>query len=119
MCFKIPRGNFFPKRAKEDIFCIKRVFYSKLDDELISEHELFKYKLNTIYKEKSFKIISLKSYDLIYKGFHSFIAKPYVIPMHGYIYVLCVIPKGSLYWKNEREGEYVSNRIILKEIMHD
>jgi len=105
MCFKVQKGNIFPKRAKEDIVCYKYVCKKiDVDDTYHSMFQNFKYKKNKMYTCFVFPFIKLFS-NKIFKGFHSY-------QINRNCNVECVIPKGSYYWSNDKE--YCSNRIIIK-----
>lgn len=120
-----------PLVAHRDMVC-----YKVLDQNMCSWIQGFKYNINTVYKTELgvlegeinnifFSSLNKRIYSknvyCIYKGFHSYqrntkqISKVYVarytrIPC---IYK-CIIPKGSLYYRNQF-GEYVSDQIMIKE----
>lgn len=119
MCFIIET----PKQiATEDI-----IVYKFMRKDLCSYIQDFSYKLNILYKT-TFSYKGLKynllypwpriSRDEIYRGFHSYATiKKCLWHKPGFrgIYVYeCIIPKGSVYYRNECKQEIVSNQIIIK-----
>lgn len=116
------------------------VCYKVLDENMRSWIQGFKYTINTVYKTKlgtlveNFgkiyftslgdvvgDIICNKNVYCIYGGFHSYTRNTKTVSRAYFsrssrnprIYK-CIIPKGSLYYKNQW-GEYVSDQIIIKE----
>jgi len=58
---------------------------------------------------------------VIYNGFHSYSNKAYIAPpyyMEGII-VKCTIPKGAKYYYNSYLKEYVSDSIIINQLIGD
>lgn len=122
MCFYIRNNKESATlwEATEDIVC-----YKKLSWNLVSPYENYQYifnKLNKSYLRKIYDIKLNKSYYknfiliFIYKGFHTFStlnsAKDYDIWCYSYIYK-CIIPKGSLFYYDNVNKQYVSNRVIV------
>lgn len=133
MCFNVYKGKELI--ANKDIECFKflrkDVGQRRLHAPYIDE---FYYDFKKIYfLNKPLVIIRRKNNKLIFEGFHSYINKddskikallkkkstgyrarayPIDIP------VLCIIPKGSKYYRNTDDGEYVSDSIIIKEILY-
>ena len=117
MCFYIDNNNR-KRLAKRDITC-----YKKLKNDLRPECDYnyaFKYKLNTLFNDsKEIDILEITDGsfedDIINKGFHSYIKKPYDLYNLYSITVKCIIPKGAYYYKNKTE--YVSDKIKIIEIL--
>lgn len=109
---------FYPKFSKiriatQDIVCYKSTIIKT--DCCISYFQKFEYKYNKKYSGKSKWILFLNwllNFRIESEGYHSYV-DDYEIPFIER--VKCIIPKGSLYLINERDGEYCSTSIkILK-----
>ena len=59
----------------------------------------------------------ISSCGTIEKGYHSYIKNNRIISDKYEILIECVIPKGTLYYKNPFNEEYVSETIILKKVI--
>lgn len=133
MCFYVMPGST-KQIAKEDIECYKFIRRKINSRELIGAYQSdYRYTLNRILSiDDTLKPIGSK-YKTIYNGFHSYTCKRmiedklhsrktgYRCRRNGYNYsvlipVLCIILKGSTYYINTRDSEYVSNRLIIKEV---
>lgn len=132
MCFYTTVANP-PSVAHRDMVC-----YKVLDENMCSWIQGFEYTINKVYKteletlhEDSWssniyftslnKRIYYKNVYRISRGFHSYqrntkqIGRIYIARYHRIPCVFrCIIPKGSLYYKNQW-GEYVSDQIVIKE----
>jgi len=112
MCFIISDEHPEVKIAKRDITCYKEVIKHRLSQYVKSDVMYFVYKLGKIYKRKM-----IVDNDNIDTGFHSYSNKCAINRFRDdIIFVKCIIPKGSEYYYNPSWCEYVSNRIIIKEI---
>lgn len=139
MCFIVPRRRK-PRIARRDIELIK-IF--KNSEEIKSYYEDYVYKLNTLYKTDIKEVNETCSFDGIdslhlkekykkdpayylefYKwlgpGFHSITRErcqrsfdKYMKKKNEYNLHICIIPKGSEYYKED--GLFISNQIIIKE----
>ncbi len=126
MCFIIHKDHSEPKKAEKDITCYKR-----LHRNYVAPYQNFQYRKDLEYKST---IISygasinegLHSYSNSYKALYittPFEFAPYTyclklllkifkkIYTGGDIVVICKIPKGSTYYYNPIENEYVSDRL--------
>jgi len=116
MCFIIDAKHSEEKIAKKDIVCYKRLMISPTGN-FLSPYQLKPYKLNILCRSK----LELSSYNTICVGIHSYSCKKKATSCLNRVYfeVLAkgIIPKGSRYYYNPIRHEYVSNRIILKEII--
>ena len=106
MCFII-EGSHEPKVATKDIICWKT-----FNPGLISVIQLYAYRVNHKYKIRNWPVIDCNSID---EGFHSYINKKDAINFEYPNNQIrkCIIPKGSLYYKNNDWHDYVSNQIII------
>jgi hypothetical protein len=78
------------------------------------------YELNRLCKIKLEKPKNEFNYVYICKGFHSYSNKRKIIwcpDRSFYCVVKGIIPKGSEYYYNPDRHEYVSNQIVLQEII--
>ena len=133
MCFYIDPKNKRKKTAKEDIVCYKN-FKTNIRKNNI-ESIYFEY-FWEIEKQETTEIGNIviehnpiKEEAVIHKGFHSFSSKAFTEAhnkLAGLFYTVtdntsyvityeCVIPKGSKYYYNSRDEEYVSNCMIIKK----
>ena len=113
MCFSIHPDHPDKKIAKRDITCYK--ILQNISGELFSTVQYFRYKLHKLYKTK----IDKPKYWGINHGFHSYSNKKCLLEncIISTKNVKCIIPKGSEYYYNPFYTEYVSNQIIIKEII--
>ena len=115
MCFSIHPDHPDKKIAKRDITCYK--ILQNISGELFSRLRGFEYKLNKLYKTK----IDEPQLGEINRGFHSNSNKHFLKRQRSCIIssknVKCIIPKGSEYYYDPIWREYVSNQIIIKEII--
>lgn len=138
MCFNVRNNKECATLwvAQEDIVC-----YKILDKDMTSPYQGFQYKFNTKYKvnirqprtkdkdgNMMFKLHKIFNDDLIIlslsKGFHSYtslqMAKRRLnrhVNVVNVVIVRCVIPKGSEFYQDSVDNEYVSNQIIAKTIL--
>ena len=124
MCFYIHEKHQYKKIAKRDITCYKAINLTNKDNIFRSVFQNFKYIMGGIYKTylSEPKRIGYSIPDLdvefeINNGFHSYSNKKAVEHDNYPPYVRCIIPKGSEYYYNPEKMEYVSNQIIIKEII--
>ena len=117
MCFFIHKNHTKEKIAKKDIVCYKRLI--KYENGFFSPYMATHYNLNKLYKSK-LKGQFFCNRNVIETGLHSYsykkeakswLRKPYEILAKG------IIPKGSKYYYNPTLHEYVSNQIILQEVI--
>lgn len=122
--------------AEEDIICykvVKRHLHSKELKGCFQSN--YVYSFNKVMEIKKHLVVKgIKTGEYIDEGFHSY-AEKFKINHHlhtkktGYrcrkdtalwiiIPVKCVIPKGSFYFINKQNNEYVSDTIIIKEILY-
>lgn len=134
MCWE---GKKKKQVADKDILCYKILKRTENSSELMSEYFTFVYELKKLYKTK-ICVRNSYFYDdkiYIYEGFHSY-DKSILIKLNNYkdnstvsvfcghrlfshvfthsnpILMECIIPKGSIYYKNGY-NEIVSNQIII------
>lgn len=142
MCFIKGTNEEMHIVAKEDITCYKVIIHNDFGYESMYQH--FSYELGRDYGYELDGGL-LHRFDDVYETlnsgvFHSYITKdePPVAReldairkkrMYG-LYessglaitaclVECVIPKGSVYWKNTGYGEYASNKIRLVKVIQE
>ena len=120
MCFILKRKNSIRlKIARKDITCYKIVYKSDIsEDAVISNIYNYEYVIGGLYET----IIGIRRLNdteqnvIVESGFHSYRHKP--IPQtldHDEFIVMCTIPKGSIYAKNE--NFYVSSHIVINEVI--
>lgn len=116
MCFFISEKYSKEKIAKKDIVCYKRLKINPTGN-FLSPYQKKPYKLNILYRSR----LELSSYHTIDVGIHSYSCKKRATRLlnrvRGEVLVKSIIPKGSRYYYNQIRHEYVSNRIILQEII--
>lgn len=112
MCFIIHDNHPKEKIANRDIVC-----YKCLWDNFRSPYRYKLYKLNKLYR--SHITIDTLCGSTITRGLHSYSYKRFAIRQMGSYGILVkgIIPKGSKYYYNSDRHEYVSNQIILQEII--
>ena len=120
MCFVIVKGQEKPYIASRDIRCYKVM--NRIGGNLTSLFLAFPYKEGVVYR-RPFKIKLIKPRrfgDIINVGYHSYRtkkrAKNHCDYLHNEVVVSCIIPKGTLFFKNK--FEYVSNGIKIEGIIH-
>ena len=114
MCFEIHAGYKEPFVAKKDVVCYK-VMKTGDNGTYVSFHRYFAYEKNKTYNlEEPMKIY----FNEIEYGFHSFTSYNKACSRSNNDPVIkCVIPKGSTYYYNPCDKEYVADSIlILKEV---
>ena len=119
MCFTISDNKQWnkPRIAKKDII-VWKVFGSISEDYCISQFLDFSYtyniQYNTVFTYSNRKI-ELKDTKNIEQGFHSYSKKAVkMFYKNGKRRTIkCIIPKGTRYYYNPEELEYVSNSIIV------
>ena len=110
MCFTITTPE---KIAKRDIVCYKRLY--KDGGKRLSAHQSSPYRLGRVYKTVGF---GFSGRD-VYEGRHSYSnlkqAKRFKWDIE--VIVKCIIPKGTKYYYNSHDKEYVSLAIkLVKEL---
>ena len=110
MCFIIDFNHQKQLVADKDIICYKRSDKYTDNKTFIPEWYCdFVYKLGKRYKTRIHE-----DDGFISKGFHSY-SSTKRFTQFAYRYVECIIPKGSKYYFNPTDMEYVSNQIIIKK----
>ena len=112
MCFKITTPE---KIAKKDIVCWK-LFCKKGEKTYRSKHQGTRYFIKKIYSTKHFGLFGNIE---INEGRHSYSTRFKALSLSfGYaIVVKCIIPKGTKYYYNNKDKEYVSLAIkLIKEV---
>lgn len=92
--------------AGRDFTVYKSVMLTE-EDNIISTVFLFKYKLFKLYQIPKLIIQTTDNKYVIKEGFHSY-RRLHKTPYSAYI--VCIIPKGAIYYKNKEE--IVSNKLI-------
>ena len=120
MCFVIHEKHPDKKIAKRDITCYKDVLSHRNKQFVKSAVKEFAYRFNRLYRTRldRERIKVFGELAPLNKGFHSTSNKK----RNGLWWasdfsVRCIIPKGSEYYYNPEEMEYISNQIIIKEII--
>ena len=122
MCFIIDKDNPNGRIAEKDIMCYKTL-YSYINTQLNARifRSLFfdfRYVENELYELEKPKAL-VNENGLINRGFHSFTKVN--TALNGLfaerVLVQCIIPKGSEYYVNNHNNEYVSNKIIIKKLL--
>jgi hypothetical protein len=133
MCFHVQKGNVRPKIAEKDITCYKvfdndAKYGNQYGTFIRSLYQFFSYKVGIKYELDGY-INPIKDLhtnnSIIEVGLHSYTclkhAKEKSIRLSwfsGYCCVYkCIIPKGSTYYVNTKHKEYVSDQIIVKELV--
>ena len=121
MCFHLESQDQKPQIAEIDIECYKyteHTFYCG-KDAFESDVYRFSYERDKIHGPVNIELQSKYCKDnmLIEYGFHSNSEKPNAWYPGGCTQALFVIPKGSLYYHNFVDKEYVSNQIIFKRLL--
>lgn len=135
MCFYVdPFRKKIAHLAKEDIICYKLICRKIYENDYRGVFiPSFIYQFNTVMKIKDkLKVIN----NQIHEGFHSYYSiddihlKTYLktkgtgyrcrskVNHEIHVPVRCVIPKGSRYYKNDNVKEFVSDALIIKEILY-
>jgi hypothetical protein len=119
MCFELSH-NSKAKIARKDIVCYKEVENVGSPFEIVIRSFFAEYpyelgKLNKPVKIRIQKCID-EDKEIIHKGYHSYEFIPKCLIFPNDVIVKCIIPKGTKYYSN-LDGEYVSENIIIKEIL--
>lgn len=123
MCFYIHPDYPNPLVAEQDIPCFKIGVEAKVmlgGGCFTSEFRGYVYELKKL--QPKIEVCPSEDHWAIYKGYHSFSPDhpEAQFPFRAdsvYCLVKCTIPKGSQYYFNPRDQEYVSSRIIAQEIL--
>lgn len=121
MCFLIDKNNPEELIAEEDIECVKR-YTAGTEGRLYSPFYIHIAELGKTYTERRFgERHPEHNIDTIDYGFHSYhdAESARIIDYIGGngVYVMCTIPKGTRYYRNGTEHEYVSQSIRLDRII--
>lgn len=125
MCFIVHSDYPDPLVAEQDIPCFKIGVEAKVISGrgcFTSEFRGYVYKLKKLQPE--IELCPSEDYPrVINKGYHSFSPDHLMaqFPFSAdsvYCLVKCIIPKGSQYYFNPHDLEYVSNQIIAQEILY-
>jgi len=117
MCFIIDKKHPKEKVAKKNITCYKSVYIKLCIIRAYYFHN-FIYKLNKVYQTTGLKVQKNNFGEtFINEGFHSYSNNKGDIDICSINKVKCIIPKGSKYYYNSEHRQYVSNRIILTELL--
>jgi len=128
MCFYVHNKHLKEKTAKRNITCYK--VFSSYDINsnqhgkyIRSYYRSFNYKFGTHYELDGYinPLLDANGYpSIINVGLHSYTSlektKKIISEMASYykkIIIPCIIPKGSKYYYNPEDGEYVSDQIII------
>lgn len=114
MCFIVENNK--PKIAKRNIKVYK--FVDEIDSTTCESYwKNYKYTQNKVCKKIKLKFTKSKFFgNTIEKGYHSYI---YNDDYHIRVNSIFIIPKGSEYYVNIEDGEYVSDTIIFKKYLND
>lgn len=117
MCFIIDTKYPEEKIAKKDIVCYKRLEVLYPNGRFSSPHQGKRYKLNILYRSE----LKPSSYNTIKIGLHSYSCKKRAehYRAFGEVVTKGIIPKGSRYYYNPIMHEYVSNQIIIREVINN
>ncbi len=110
MCFYIDPNNKKPKIAEKDIVCWKALI--KTDGKYVSSWFSFEYEVNTLYSRGRFGWLDTA---MIGYGYHSYSIRGYAYIGRGHKETVrkFIIPKGTKYYYNSRDKEYVSLSIKM------
>ena len=113
MCFVISSKYPEEKIAGKDIVCYKRL--ERSTGGFLSPYQGKFYNLNKLYRSK----LECSSCHTIDVGLHSYSCKKRAkyCRVPGEVVTKGIIPKGSRYYYNSYNHEYVSNQIIVQEVI--
>jgi hypothetical protein len=117
ICYKfgfIEKKNKFRSTTMNFSYKFKKLYTLRknLLKNKITIREFIKALVNNIHKRKS-EYIRENSYFDIHYGFHSLLC-PIILSLSSSTKMIeCIIPKGSKYYIDYMNSEYVSNKIIL------
>lgn len=117
MCLETCNKN--PYTANKNIVVYK-ILLKSFFKEIVSPYWGFVYKLRTLYSTPLSVRQSLHSNKLylIEAGLHAYTsidkAKKEIVYFTRASIYRCIIPKGSLYYINEKDNEIISNQLIVK-----
>lgn len=140
MCWRTKKPAVL-KMAEKDRAVFKVI--QQIDERLSSYYKRFPYEIGKLYETKIGDRKVKRGELCIDEGFHSYSNKCKWEPLYQiidtihkvtfgnfvlaifdfsvlykHVRVSCIIPKGSLYYENEK-GEIVSDKIIIKKIIYD
>lgn len=125
MCFYVDKRYPDKKIADKDITCYKRLLpYNGKKYKFKSPYQRYKYNLNILFESKIGKIENYAYCAEINKGLHSYSTKTRAIECskqfgcNTEIILKGIIPKGSEYYYNPMNRQYVSNQLILTKILN-
>lgn len=124
MCFIIDRSSPNPLIADRDITCYKEGILKRRDDPeqvFVSPIQGYIYRFQELQPEVKLGPIQ-KGSIYIYEGYHSYhpchtILQSFTSGVDLRVLAKCIIPKGSTYYYNPWYLEYVSNRIVVLEVI--
>lgn len=123
MCFVKENIHTKPLVAHRDIICYKTLAPTKKKKELTSVYQGFTYKIGANYFEQTFQHKAEEAikngWCALYWGMHSYTSKVEAMKRFGPLVVKCIIPKGSLYYKNRELKEYISASLTIVEVIHE
>lgn len=118
MCFTVHKSCPAPLRAERDIEVIKLFHtnhgYYHLDVKkfpIMSVCQGHPYRIDALYRAK---IDKPRMSNLISRGLHSYKKSKRGFSLRYSVIYNCIIPAGAQYYYNPGDGEYVSNRLIVK-----
>lgn len=100
-----------PLIAKKDIVVYKCLI--KQATTLVSPYIGFVYKLRTLY-EASLGVTIHNDITVIAEGFHAYYDKKKSLHKWNNEVYKCIVPKGSKYYLSKKDGEIVSDKLIIK-----
>ena len=115
MCFLIHNDHQVSQIATEDIVCFKRMIPFN-HNILITPYRDFEYKIGKTYSAEFSDKLGI---GIIEEGLHSYTNKERakLWKTSDEIVVKCIIPKGSIYYFNPNDEEYVSNKLYVKKTL--
>lgn len=130
MCFSIDKNNPDPKIAEKNIICYKIVDILRNDKHHVSSlYHQYEYVIGELnehvelvikFPEDRLKNLTKSFNGMIDRGYHSYCTKTsamlHIVFPHELL-VRCAIPEGTKYYYDSLEKEYVSETIIIDEIV--
>jgi hypothetical protein len=118
MCFIVDEKNPYKLIAEEDRVCYK-VLRNDIG-KMVSPFKNFEYQLNELnILSEPLRITHAEFDNIIAVGFHSYtkLREAVLNSHHESLIVKCIIPKGAEFFIDNYYEEYVSNQIIIKEVL--
>lgn len=116
MCFVVHPDLPNPQIAEADISCVKEGTVVSDTHHFISLFHGYPYKFQQLQPRVNLHPVNRN----IQEGYHSWSVDHFSLqcpPDEGRVRVKCIIPKGSLYYYNPEFQEFVSDQIIVQEIL--